>query len=83
MFALLSRGCMTKVARAGRIAIAVSCASMVLTLLVVFFAIQTLLTNPSVRKQVNDYSMQIYGESFDDMVEEAFHTELPYRDSDK
>lgn len=77
LFALLSRGCMPNVSATGRIAITVSSVAMVLTVFVAAFAVRMVLTDSTVRKQVNDYSLMLYGQTFDDMIEETFHTKLP------
>ena len=40
-------------------------------------AINMIFTNPVMRQQLNDTSMQIYGETFDETFEKSFGVELP------
>jgi len=77
LFALLSRGCLTQLAERGKAAIVISSVSMTITALIAVIAFQILFMDPAWRKQLNDYSTQIYGQSFDDLFQEAFDVELP------
>lgn len=77
LFAILGRGGKEKITPKGKVAIAISTLSIVLTVFVTTLAITMIFTNPAMRQQLNDTSMQIYGETFDDTFKRSFGVELP------
>ncbi|MBR1693320.1 MAG: hypothetical protein IJ711_11195 [Lachnospiraceae bacterium] len=77
LFALLSRGCMPKISGTGVTAIILSSFSMIFTVIAVIIAVRMLYFDPDMRQEVNKYSMQLYGQSFEDMLKDEFDFELP------
>ena len=80
IFALLSRGQLQKINGIGKTAVVLSSISMGITFFIAVMALQILLLNPAQREELNRYSIQIYGQTFDEMLKSAFpgsveHTE--------
>ena len=77
LFAILGRGGKEKIPPKGKVAITISSLSIILTVLATTLAITMIFTNPTMRQQLNDTSLQIYGETFDDAFKKSFGVELP------
>ena len=77
LFALLGRGRSEEIPSKGKVAIVISSFAIVLTVFLTAVAINMIFTNPVMRQQLNDTSMQIYGETFDETFEKSFGVELP------
>lgn len=75
IFAILERGARKKFSSMNMMAIILSSSAMVVTVITVSFVMHTVMTNPSYRQQLNDYSKQIYGQTFDEMLNETFRPE--------
>ena len=77
LFAILGRGSNEKIPDKGKVSIAISSISIVLTFIITVFAVKMVFTDPAMRQQLNDTSMELYGVTFDDAFEESFGVELP------
>lgn len=77
LFAILGRGRKEEIPAKGKVSIIISTFAIILTVFVTTFAIHMIFTDPKMRQQLNDTSMQIYGESFDDTFKKSFGVELP------
>ena len=74
---MLGRGRSEDIPSKGKVAIVISSFAIVLTVFLTAVAINMIFTNPVMRQQLNDTSMQIYGETFDETFEKSFGVELP------
>lgn len=77
LFAIIGRGSSEKIPDKGILSIVISIAAMVFTAVITAFAVKMIFTDANMRQQMNDYSMELYGETFDDMMKEGCGVELP------
>ena len=77
LFAILGRGHSEEISPKGKVSIVISSFAIVLTIFVTTLAITMIFTNPTMRQQLNETSLQIYGETFDDTFEKSFGYKLP------
>lgn len=77
IFAILSKGESNKMCGGAISSIVASVLSMILTVCMTAFIMYLIMYNKDYRSLLNDYSTQLYGQSFDKIVEESFNIELP------
>lgn len=70
LFAILGRGSSERLTDKGIVSIVISSMSIILTIMVTVMAVYMLFTDPATRQQVNDYSVELYGQTFDEMIKE-------------
>lgn len=77
IFAILSKGGSNKMSGGAISSIVASILSMILTACMTALVMYLIIFNKDYRNLLNDYSTQIYGQSFDVMLEDGFGVELP------
>ncbi len=70
VFALLSKGRSPKMHNKATIGIVCGTIALVMNTLIVTYSTTMVLTNPELKEQLNETCEEIYGMSFDDMLEE-------------
>ncbi len=70
LFAILSKGTAAKLLPQAKKGIIYGTIGIVLGYGILGMSIHNMITNPSYREQLNQFSTQYYGESFDDMLKE-------------
>ena len=70
LFAILSKGTAEKLLPQAKKGIIYGSIGIILGYTILATSIHSLVTNPSYREQLNQFSTQYYGESFDDMLKE-------------
>lgn len=77
IFAILAKGENAKMTGSHIISVVAATTALVVTLFITVTAATLVFTDAELRKQLNDYSMQIYGVTFDNMIEEGLGINMP------
>lgn len=77
IFAILAKGENAKMSGNNVISVVAAATALVVTVFITIAAATLIFTDGELRKQLNDYSMQIYGVTFDNMVEEGLGIDMP------